>query len=46
MLHAKETGISMQLLGLFALVRPHLISIVEVRVNVTSLHAMYDLLCI
>ena len=34
MLHAKETGISIQLLGLLARVRPHLylISIVEVRV--------------
>ena len=38
MLHAKETGISMQLLGLFARVRPHLylISIVEVRVRIPA----------
>ena len=36
MLRAKETGISMQLLGLLARVRPHLISIVEVRVRIPA----------
>ena len=38
MLHAKETGISIQLLDLLARVRPHLylISIVEVRVRIPA----------
>ena len=38
MLHAKETGISIQLLGLLARVRPHLylISIVEVGVRILA----------